>query len=402
MMKKKLSILLIFTIFLSVLFLPLVSAAEAETLGDLRRNYENLLKQKQENDNKSAEAKQEIAQKEQAIKNAEANLASARKEEAETQEKIEESTERIGELTKEAEKVLLYLQQMQGQNAYVEYVTGASDMTDLITRLAAVEQVSNHIQDTMKSLEEEVKRNEALKIELQEKQAALEKEIKNYQAAIQKQYENLEQYDKFALGIDEQVQVAKEKYEANKKICRNNLGRDDDDVVLTDCSKVPVNGGWLKPLNMGYVTSTIGTRWGSYHNALDIGGNAEGTPIYAAAAGTVSGRISQYKCGGNMLYIDVIVGGKKYTTYYYHLLRFNVNVGDVVDQNTIIGWVGGGRSTSSAYGGYDTCTTGAHLHFGVATGWFTGTINRNNVITPPGFPNQEGYRFYSRTAYYGK
>ena len=179
-----------------------------------------------------------------------------------------------------------------------------------------------------------------------------------------------------------------------------NIGRDDDSVVISSCSKVPVNGGWLKPLKQGYVTSTIGSRWGSYHNALDIGGNAEGTPVYAAAAGTVSGRISKYRCGGNMLYIDVIVNGKQYTTYYYHLLRFNVNVGDVVDQNTIIGYVGGGRSTSSAYGGYDNCTTGAHLHYGVSNGWFTGSINRSNVITPPGFPNREGYRFYSRTDYY--
>lgn len=398
-MKKKISMFLI--IFLCLFAcIPKVNAAD-DTLGDLRKNYENLLKQKQENDSKSDAAKKEIAAKEQAIKIAENNLTTARKEEAETQEKINESNERITTLSKEAENVLLYLQQMQGQNAYVEYVTSASSMTDLITRLAGVEQITNHIQTTMNNLKEEIKRNEALKIELQEKQKKLEKEITNYQAAIQKQYSNLEQYDKFALGINEQVTAAKQKYEANKKICQENLGRTDDDVLLVNCSKVPVNGGWLKPLKQGYITSTIGTRWGSYHNALDIGGNSEGTPVYAAAAGIVSGKIPQYRCGGNMLYIDVTVNGKQYTTYYYHLLRFNVNVGDIVDQNTIIGYVGGGRSTSSAYGGYDYCTTGAHLHFGVATGWFTGTISRSKVITPPGFPNREGYRFYSRTDYYG-
>lgn len=399
-MKKIFVFLLICTLVIPIIFMPNVKASDAETLGDLRKNYESLLNQKKENDNKSEAAKNEIAAKEKAIKAAETNLTTARKEEAETQEKINESTERIEELTKEAENVLLYLQQMQGQNAYVEYVSGASTMTDLITRIAVIEQVTAHIKDTLKALEEEIKRNEALKVELQEKQVALEKEIKNYQAAIQKQYNNLEQYDKFALGINEQVQAAKEKYEANKRICLANTGRDDDNVLLTNCSKVPINGGWLKPLNKGYITSTIGTRWGSYHNALDIGGNSEGTPVYAAAAGTVSGRISHYRCGGNMLYIDVIVNGKKYTTYYYHLLRFNVNVGDIVDQNTVIGWVGGGRSTSAAYGGYDTCTTGAHLHYGVATGWFGGTINRSTVITPPGFPNREGYRFYTRTDYY--
>ena len=102
-----------------------------------------------------------------------------------------------------------------------------------------------------------------------------------------------------------------------------------------------------------------------------------------------------------MLYVDVMVNGVAYTTYYYHLLRFNVNVGDVVSQGTILGWVGG-WSTSTAHGGYDYCTTGAHLHFGVAKGFYNGySIPRNNVITPPGFPNQYGWRYNSRTDMYG-
>ena len=161
---------------------------------------------------------------------------------------------------------------------------------------------------------------------------------------------------------------------------------------------IPIgNDGWLKPLNSGVITSEIGSRWGSYHNALDIGGNAEGTPVYAAAAGVVSGMIYKYSCGGNMLYIDVNVNGVAYTTYYYHLLSFNVNLGDVVTQDTIIGYVGGGYQTASIYGGYDNCTTGAHLHFGVAKGYYNGySISKSNVITPPGFPNTYGWRFYSR------
>ena len=98
-----------------------------------------------------------------------------------------------------------------------------------------------------------------------------------------------------------------------------------------------------------------------------------------------------------MLYINVNVNGEKYTTYYYHLLNFNVNVGDIVTQNTILGWVGG-YSTSTQYGGYDYCTTGAHRHFGVAKGYYnsrTGIVN-SSIITPPGFKNVYGYQFYSR------
>lgn len=393
--------ILIILLLLSSMIIPQKTNAALETLGDYRRAYESLLKQQQDANNKSAAAKKDIEAKEQAIKEAEINLTNARKEEAETQEKINESNERIAKLTEEAQNVLLYLQQMQGINSYVEYVSGASSMTDLIMRLAAVEQTSKQIQETMDNLKNEIKKNEELTKELQEKQKKLEKDITSYQETIKKQYSNIDEYDKFATDIDQQVKDAKRAYDLKVNQCKQTIGKTDDSVKVVTCVSAGGNGSWLKPLNYGYITSTIGSRWGSYHNALDIGGNAEGTPVYAAAAGTVSGRIDRYRCGGNMLYIDVIVNGVQYTTYYYHLLRFNVNVGDVVDQNTIIGWVGGGRSTSSAYGGYDTCTTGAHLHFGVARGWFTGSIKRANVITPPGFPNREGYRFYSRFDYWG-
>lgn len=400
-MKQKIIKLSMIAVFA---FLPFSSVANAkeETLGDLRKNYEALLQEQRDNEAKSEAAKREAEAKEKAKQQAEENLTKARKEEAETQDAIDASNVKIEELKKSAENTLKYLQQMKSQNAYVEYVTGASSMTDLITRIAAIEQVTQNIQETLKSLEEEIKINEKLKIELQEKQVALNNEIKNYQASIQKLYANIEQYDKFALGLPEKIKVAKDLYEAEKKTCLETIGKTSDDVVISTCTntQIPHNYGWLKPLNRGVITSEIGSRWGEYHNALDIGGNAEGTPVYAAAAGKVTGKISRYPCGGNMLYIDVVVGGQTYTTYYYHLLRFNVNVGDIVTQNTIIGWVGGG-STSTANGGYDGCTFGAHLHFGVAKGSFRGSISRSNVITPPGFPNQYGWRFNSRTDYWG-
>ncbi len=400
MMKKLLKLFLIFTILMLPFAKPVL--AKEDTLGDLRKRYEALLQEQRDNEAKSEAAKKEAAAKEQAKKTAEENLTKARKEEAETQEKIDASNVKIGELKVKVENTLKYLQQIKSQNAYVEYVSSASTMTDLINRIAGIEMITKNIQDSLKALEEEIKVNEKLKKELQDKQVALDKEIKNYQAAIQKIYQNIEEYDKFALGLPEKIQIAKDQYESEKKNCQSTIGKTSDDVVISTCTntQIPHNSGWLKPLNRGVITSEIGTRWGEYHNALDIGGNAEGTPVYAAAAGKVTGKIPRYRCGGNMLYIDVVVGGQTYTTYYYHLLKFNVNVGDIVNQSTIIGWVGGG-STSTANGGYDGCTFGAHLHFGVAKGKFTGSINKNNVITPPGFPNQYGWRFNNRTDYWG-
>ncbi len=387
--------------------IPTVKASDKQTLGELKKQYEDKLVEQKENNNKSEAAKEEIKQKEAAIKEAEKEIAEAEAEEQRVQKEIEESNKRIEKLKKETENILLYLQQMEGENAYVEYVSGASTITDLITRVAAIEQISYHTQETMKNLEEEIKKNEELKQELILKQENLKKQSEEYKKIIEQRYKDINNYDKYALDIDTQVKSLKEKLDTAKKNCEAyapDLG--DDAIISEDCVKkiydangnvITIdNGEWLKPLDYGFITSQIGSRWGSYHNALDIGGNAEWTPVKAAASGVVSGKIYRSSCGGNMLYIDVTVNGVPYTTYYYHLIQFNVELGDVVTQDTVIGYLGGGSTAS-----YDSCTFGAHLHFGVAKGFYNGySIPRENVITPPGFPNYEGWEFFSRYDWY--
>ena len=384
-----------FVLFLFVAFLPIVRAESQATLGDLRNAYQSKLNEKAENDAKSAEAKAEIEANRRAIAQAEADISKAEEDMEEAQEKINESNEKIAELQERASKVFRYLQQMEGENAYVEYVSGATTITDLVTRIAALEQISDYIKKTVTDLQEEVKRNEELKKELAEKKAILERQSKEYAAVIAARVADVANYDKYALSIDDQVKATK--------------ARLDDAIVNVDCIEPKyqnsiINDGWLKPLNYGVVLSQVGARWGSYHNALDISGSSpfEGTPVYAAAAGVVAATVPRTSCGGNMLFIDVNVNGQSYLTYYYHLLNFNVKVGDVVTQDTVIGWVGG-YSTSTSHGGYDSCTTGAHLHFGVAKGSWDKyhSSPQYDVIVPPGFPNQYGWRFYSRTDMYG-
>ena len=411
MIKRSLSVVLRISLILAVTFSYFITpdiaeAAVAETLGDLRREYESLLSEKNSYDQKTEEAKAEIARKQAAIKEAEEEITIAEDEYDAAELAIIESNEKIASLEEETKKVLLYMQQMQGQNAYVEYVSGASSMTELIMRVEAVNQVTAYIQDTTKNLEEEIKKNEELKVELEEKKQNLIKEIDSYEATIAKQYENIDEYSEFSLDLETQVKNAKDRYDAAKKTCQATVGSTSDDVLLSSCSSVPINGGWLKPLNYGVVTSAQGYRTHpvtgqkyKFHAAIDIGGNAEGTPVYAAAAGVVSGIARRTSCGGNKVYIQVYIDGKYYTTYYYHLLNINVNVGDVVTQETVIGTVGGG-STSTSRGGYDACTTGAHLHFGVAEGWYSNEPPQSQVIAPPGFKNSVGYRFYSRTDMY--
>lgn len=99
----------------------------------------------------------------------------------------------------------------------------------------------------------------------------------------------------------------------------------------------------------GPITSPFGPRWGGFHPGIDIG-IPEGTPIHAAAAGTViyCGWESGY---GNLVVIDHHNG---IATAYAHQSRIEVSCNQNVDQGQVIGLSG--------------CTgfcTGPHLHFEV-------------------------------------
>lgn len=407
-MKKLFSV----TMIIAVLFIYMVSPVpvdaadkEPETLGDLKEQLADLKKQKAQNDAAKQSTKDEIAQKENAVKQAEKEITQAQSDIEKAEEEIEDSNQKIADLKVQTENVLKVLQHLQSENIYLKYMSDASSITDLVMRISAVEQITDSNQKNLEELEALIKKNEQLQKDLAEKQKTLSSKIDNYQKAITKLNGNLETYDKYALDINTQVKTMQEQVDAYTKLCKDSansyLG---DKEKLSDCTNVPYNAGWLKPLNKGSVTSLEGYRTDpitgrkySFHSGIDIGKNPEGTSVYAAAAGVVSGIVNRYKCGGNMVYITVTVGGVKYTTYYYHLLQIKVKVGQVVTQSTVVGTVGGGPSTWS----YDSCSTGAHLHFGVAKGWYSGSIPTSKVIVPPGFNNKKGYSWTVRTAYYG-
>ena len=135
---------------------------------------------------------------------------------------------------------------------------------------------------------------------------------------------------------------------------------------------------------------------------MDLGGNKPGTPIYAPANGIVTATSYHNSCGGNVIYIRHTVGGQKYTTEYAHLTAIKVKVGQRVTPSTVIGTVGGDRSTFY----YDSCTTGTHLHYAVAYGWYLIDYNKwstwrtntkaTSVKAITHITNTKGYRFNTR------
>lgn len=116
----------------------------------------------------------------------------------------------------------------------------------------------------------------------------------------------------------------------------------------------PRPSSWQWPL-IGPITQYFGQTLTQYgvHQGIDIDGDT-GDPVRAARAGRVVVAGYADSCGGLQVRID---HGDGFTSWYRHLSRVLVGVGDRVAGGALIGRVG-------ATG----CATGSHLHFGIRKG----------------------------------
>lgn len=146
---------------------------------------------------------------------------------------------------------------------------------------------------------------------------------------------------------------------------------DDNPVGDSSNSDDQNNISFQWPLNSSYsyISSYFGNRQSpggigsTNHKGIDIPAPT-GTPIYAAASGTIAAMLSPSASGGAGYYIKINHDQSGISTEYMHQSRFNPNlsVGDHVSKGDIIGYVG---STGNS--------TGPHLHFGV----LVNGVNRN-------------------------
>jgi murein DD-endopeptidase MepM/ murein hydrolase activator NlpD len=111
------------------------------------------------------------------------------------------------------------------------------------------------------------------------------------------------------------------------------------------------SGNFIWPVN-GPIVSPFGMRWGRLHAGVDIAAGT-GTPIRAAAAGTVSLVQSEAVSGGYGNYTCISHGGP-IATCYAHQSSIGVSMGQHVSQGQVIGAVG---CTGHCFG--------PHLHFEV-------------------------------------
>lgn len=399
-------LLLVFYIFP----IPIASATSNSdlTLAQMRTQLEKLKQQKAENEHQQEVTEAEKEAKNRALSNTYAKIEETQTKVEEAKQSIEESNARIAELNQQTQELMSYYQILSGNNTYMEFITDSSSMTELIMRSDAIEQLSSYNQEKLLELENLIDDTEQKQVELLEYEDELNANVADYQKQLEEIDSSLIQFSDISMSIDEQIEMLEDSIETNENMgckesetlnaCTLRLSREND----VDYTWYVNNYGWLKPVTKGRISSLFGWRsvpgQSSYHSGIDIA-ISEGTNVYPAASGVVIRTVSRSSCGGNQIYIQAVVNGEVYTMQYAHLLEVYVKKGDTVDVNDVIA-LSGGYSTASRYGGYDTCTTGAHLHFGVSKGAYTSFSNYTaNLIDPPGFPGK-GSWFYSRTQWF--
>ncbi|PCI08141.1 MAG: peptidase M23 [Gammaproteobacteria bacterium] len=172
------------------------------------------------------------------------------------------------------------------------------------------------------------------------------------------------------LNLNTKVTVKHKKYAEQHLTIKNkrkvNPNKTDSKRITTESkrkqnakkrfSETTPNVDFIWPVN-GRISSIFGLRRffneqeRRPHSGLDIAAK-EGTPIKAAASGTVI-ESGDFFFSGNMIYLD---HGQGVISLYAHLNKILVKPGDAINQGDIIGEVGQtGR------------VTGPHLHFAIIT-----------------------------------
>jgi len=234
-----------------------------------------------------------------------------------------------------------YLDRIQSQNeAVVSRVRDLRDEAqDTVHRLRAAKLQIEAVRNSIAAKERELARTRGA---IESQQGALEAVRGKRQAAVDEINSHIDRLSEVEDSLQQKIQEQIAAASGGIALPAGPLG-------------TPSAAGLIWPVS-GPITSGYGYRWGRLHEGIDIA-VPEGTPIRAAASGTVI--IAGYTGGyGNYTCID---HGGGLSTCYGHQSGYAVSAGESVSQGEIIG-----------YSGNTGSSTGPHLHFevrinGVAT-----------------------------------
>ena len=170
-MMKKSKIVLV--LLIAILVIP--QTTKATTLQEYEDQVEKYQNELSDKNNQISASKKELEEVQQKLADYEKQIKDAEEEIKRLEEEIEKNNEEIEKKKKESKKLMEYYQISNGENVYLEYAFGATDITDMIYRLSIVEQLTDYNDRVMKELKELVRQNKEKQKQLEAKKVELDK-----------------------------------------------------------------------------------------------------------------------------------------------------------------------------------------------------------------------------------
>ena len=289
----------------------------------------------------------------------------------------------------EENKVRVRTMEEEGELSYWEVLFKANSFSDLLDRLNMVEEIAASDNRRLKQLSDAADAVEVAQVDLQEEKAEMEETKKELDAAQEEmnakrkeaedllqellsKADDLEALEAEFQAMDEEflkeIATKEEEYSAAKQAeweaymatyvppTTAGAGESIDKPASGGTGGTAVGGGWVRPCSYTSITSPFGNRVSpttgasTYHQGVDLD-TGTGWPVVAAKAGRVT--VAGYgSAAGNYVKID---HGDGVSSIYMHLSNYCVSAGQMVSAGQQIG-------TTGATG----VATGDHLHFGIS------------------------------------
>lgn len=359
MMKK------VLTLFLLLLVPITIVNAKEKTIAQWETELNKTQKELESNNAKKNQTESEITARKQKINSIYSEVEKINNEITSKTEESKKLEEDIKKKNIEIQDLMRYYQVSSSGTSMLEYVMGAESITDLIYRLSITEQITTHNKKRISEMNDMIKQNEQIKVDLDNKKTELAKLNKDLNDQVASLNVTKSELDDAGHSLSESIKEMQKTISSLKKMgCKSNETQTTCLNRIYSGKYLPSGTTFYRPTVSGRISSNYGWRTlygrANNHAAIDIS-VPTGTSVYAVATGRVAKVISSSKGGGNQIIIHHQINGKYYTSYYAHLSSFNTSVGAVVTKDTVIAKSG---STGNS--------TGPHLHLGLARGkWYS-------------------------------
>lgn len=363
----------LFIIAICIMFTGI--GANAKTLAQLKKELSDAESKYSTNQSEKEQTEGEIEQTRKKIVSLSAEKEQVQKDIVSINNELDNLAKDIEKMQKEIKTIVNYYQLSSSESVYLEYMFSATSFTDFIYRLAITEQLSEYRKKTIDKYNKLIDENKKKVKELAQKEVSLDNLEDQLSKELSSLGNNLSKITEEAVDIKSEISDLKKQVNTYQNTYKCSLNED-----LTTCVNrynksqgagyLPSAAGFYRPISKGALNYEYGytKKYGAFHDGVDFS-VPHGTAVYSVADGEVVSIKPRQSCGGNMVYIAHKVNGKTYTSAYFHLAEpILVKVGQYVTHNTQIGTSGGVHSIEW----WDSikCSTGAHLHFQIATGLY--------------------------------